>query len=149
MSKTPQLGCSDLAVDFQGCQNWLNSVEFQEGELFLAKLFGMQFRYSDDSCEVSMNVRDYMLNGKGALHGGLIAFMMDSSMGHLLKSLSHHSATINLEIQYMRPVVSGEIFATSKVLKKGKNVSFLSSDLRDQKGNHIAVASATFMSHVN
>ena len=57
----------------------------QFGHFFLAKLFGLEISYPDDErCVVELEVKDFMFNPQGTLHGGVIAFMLDISMGHLL-----------------------------------------------------------------
>ena len=47
-------------------------------KFFLARLFGCEFEYSDDACKVSFEVKDFMLNPQGGLHGGVAAFVLDT-----------------------------------------------------------------------
>lgn len=115
------------------------------GVFFLAQLLKLGVSYTDDACVVSFPVQDFLFNPQGSLHGGVIATVMDISMGHLL----HHSygsggATIEMKIQYMRPLQSGTAICTGRFLKRGKSMAFLESRLEDAAGKLIAVATSTW-----
>lgn len=55
-------------------------------KFFLSSLIGLEFSYTQDSCTIEFEVADFMFNPQGSLHGGIIATVMDISMGHLI----HH-----------------------------------------------------------
>jgi uncharacterized protein (TIGR00369 family) len=52
---------------------------------FLARFLGLEISYGDEVCVVEIEVRDFMFNPQGSLHGGVIAFALDVAMGHLIK----------------------------------------------------------------
>jgi acyl-coenzyme A thioesterase PaaI-like protein len=56
------------------------------GSFFLSRFFGMAVSYEADACIVSLDVKPYMFNPQGSLHGGVLATALDISMGHLLKN---------------------------------------------------------------
>ena len=59
---------------------------------FLAKLFGARISYAAESCIVDIPVNDFMFNPQGSLHGGVIAFALDVSMGHLIHHVTKRAA---------------------------------------------------------
>ena len=74
--------------------NALNTYQQDFGKFFLTRLFGMEFEYLEDSCRVSFELQDFMFNPQGGLHGGVIAFVLDISMGHLLYQKSGPGTTV-------------------------------------------------------
>ena len=114
------------------------------GQFFLAKLLGFAITYPDDSCQVEFPVQDFMYNPQGSLHGGVIALAMDVSMGHLLNRLQGPGATLEMKVQFLRPLRGGRAVATGSVLRRGGSIAFLESRLTDQDGALAAVATATW-----
>lgn len=115
------------------------------GQFFLAKLLGFEIRYpNDDACQVEFPVLDFMYNPQGSLHGGIIALAMDVSMGHLLNHLQGPGATLEMKVQFLRPVRGGRAVATGRVLRRGNTVAFLESRLTDQDGELAAMATSTW-----
>jgi acyl-coenzyme A thioesterase PaaI-like protein len=55
------------------------------GSFFLSRLFGRTVSYEADARIVSLDVKPFMYNPQGSLHGGVLATALDISMGHLLK----------------------------------------------------------------
>ena len=115
------------------------------GKFFLARLFGTDFEYTDDTCRISFDVQEFMSNPRGALHGGVIAFVLDISMGHLLQRKVGGGATVEMKIQYLKAVSSGRVTATGRFLRQGRTLSYLHSELVDEKGELIAYATGTWM----
>ena len=116
------------------------------GKFFLARLFGCEFEYTDDACKVSFDLKDFMLNPQGGLHGGVIAFVLDISMGHLLWKQSGAGTTLEMKVQYARAARSGRLTATGRFLRQGRSISYLRSELTDASGELIAFATSTWMS---
>lgn len=114
------------------------------GQFFLAKLLGFAITYPDDTCRVEFPVRDFMYNPQGSLHGGIIALAMDVSMGHLLNRLQGPGATLEMKVQYLRPLRGGAAVATGRVLRHGREIAFLESRLTDADGKLAAVATSTW-----
>lgn len=85
---------------------------------FLARLYGLEFSYVDAACIIRFPVHDFMFNPQGSLHGGVIAFVLDVSMGHLLRhTLGVPGTTIEMKTQYFAPVrgrrpVARRVFCT-------------------------------------
>ena len=121
-------------------------------KFFLAKFIGLNFEYLPVNAgnfekkvlKITFDVNEMLMNPQGALHGGVMAAVMDISMGHLLNKVVGKGATIEMKIQYLRPVREGRITCEGRFIKKGRTLSFMESHLSDQAGNLAAVATATW-----
>jgi len=112
---------------------------------FLAKFFGAEVSYGDETCIVELPVHDFLFNPQGSLHGGVIAFALDVSMGHLIRRTTGRAAvTLEMKTQYIRPAVSGRVRCEARFLKRGRTVSFLESRMTDADGKVVAAATATW-----
>ena len=78
----------DEAAARSAFESALKTYDQDFGTFFLTRLFGMEFEYLEDSCRISFELKDFMFNPQGALHGGVTAFVLDISMGHLLYKTS-------------------------------------------------------------
>jgi len=115
------------------------------GAFFLAQLFGLEISYTQEMCIVEIDVRDFMFNPQGSLHGGIIAFALDISMGHLI----HHATgapglTLEMKTQYLRPVRVGRVRCEGRFAKRGRRISFMEARLTDADGRLAAIATATW-----
>jgi uncharacterized protein (TIGR00369 family) len=136
----------DEAVARQAFEAALKNYEQDFGKFFLARLFGCEFRYTDDACEVSFELKDFMLNPQGGLHGGVTAFVLDISMGHLLWHASGPGTTVEMKVQYAKAARAGHLTATARFIRRGRGISFLRSELMDDKGELVAFATSTWKS---
>ena len=121
-------------------------------KFFLAKFIGLNFEYlpenvnkSDISVlKITFEVNEMLMNPQGTLHGGVMATVMDISMRHLLHETVGKGATIEMKIQYLRPVSEGRVTCEGRFIKKGRRLSFMESRLSDQVGKLAAFATATW-----
>lgn len=123
----------------------LNNSEAEYENYFLSNFFDFNYTYIDETCIIEFEVEEYMYNSNKMLHGGVAAFALDASMGHLCKNIVGKSATIEMKVQYLRAVNGGTMVCKASFLKKGKNISYLESKLEDEQGKLIAMATATFI----
>lgn len=122
----------------------LNTTEPAFEKFFLSRLLDLRFAYTDETCTVSFEIQDFMFNPQGSLHGGLIATVMDISMGHLIKHRIGPGATLEMKVQYLKPLRTGTATAIGRFLQPGKSTHFMRSDLSDADGTLCAFASATW-----
>ena len=119
---------------------------------FLARLLDLGFEYFPEDaadgeknlCRISFPAEDFLFNPQGSLHGGTIATVMDISMGHLINKVAGPGATIEMKIQYIRPVLAGIVTVEGSFVKRGRNLSFMESKLLDSDSNLCALATATW-----
>jgi uncharacterized protein (TIGR00369 family) len=116
------------------------------GEFFLIRFYGMEVEYTDEECRISFEVKDYMHNPQGGLHGGVIAFVLDISMGHLLYRRSGPGATLEMKVQYLTVARSGRVTCTARFLRHGRSISALRAELVDANGEMVAYGTSTWKS---
>ena len=76
--------------------------------------------------------RDKHANPMGTLHGGILCDVADAAMGIACASLLERGesfTTIELKINFLRPVVEGLIEARGRVIHRGRSVHFAECDL--------------------
>jgi len=119
---------------------------------FLARFMNLSFEYlpleaSDgdkEVCQVSFPMSDMLKNPQGSLHGGAMATAMDISMGHLVNKVAGPGATIEIKVQYMRPVFEGIVTCEARFTRRGRSLAFMESRLCDANGKLAALATATW-----
>jgi acyl-CoA thioesterase len=112
---------------------------------FLAKLLGAEIGFADDACVVSVQVRDFLKNPQGTLHGGIIATIFDISMGHLLNhALGGAGVTLEMKVQYLRAVRTGSVTCEARFNKKGRTINYLEAKMFDSEKKPVAVATSTW-----
>ncbi|MEM1077020.1 MAG: PaaI family thioesterase [Pseudomonadota bacterium] len=119
---------------------------------FLARFLDLDFAYLPEaagpaektSCEICFPVSDRIMNPQGVVHGGMIATVMDISMGHLVAKVAGPGATIEMKVQYMRPLTEGPARCVGSFTKRGRSLSFMESQVFDPQERLVAQASATW-----
>jgi uncharacterized protein (TIGR00369 family) len=92
--------------------------------------------------------RPDFIQGGGMIAGGIIATLADEAMAHAaLANLNpgETTATIEMNIRYLKGCASGEIAAAATLAKKGRRVITLQADISDNSGQTIAQAGASFL----
>jgi uncharacterized protein (TIGR00369 family) len=123
----------------------LTRRESDDAASFLYRLIGVEYSISDGICVAQAPVRGLFRNLHGAMHGGILATILDMAMGRLL--LQHYGtggATLELKVQYMKPVSSGTIRCEARFLKAGRSIAFMEGKIVDDRGDLVASATATW-----
>lgn len=123
----------------------IDSHSQELGEFFFAKLLGFTVDYEGDTCVVAFDACEYLHNPRGALHGGVLATALDIAMAHLVQRLSGAAATVELSVQYHRPVSLGRVRCVAEVTHRGSRVWFLRASARAECGKLLASATSTCM----
>ena len=87
-------------------------------------------------------------HGGGVVQGGVITQIADAAMGMSLATLQEDgmwNTTIELNINFLRPVVSGRMRAVGRVVEMRQTLLFSEADVLDEKGRLVARASSTCM----
>jgi len=119
---------------------------------FLARFLDLSFTYLPEdaadadktTCRVSFPVTDMVRNPQGSLHGGVMCSAMDISMGHLVAKVAGPGATIEMKVQFIRPVTEGTVTVEGSFTKRGRSLSFMESKLYASDGKLAAHATATW-----
>ena len=87
-------------------------------------------------------------HGGGVVQGGVITQIADAAMGMSLATLQEDgvwNTTIELKINFLRPVVEGRLRAVGRVVEMKQTLLFSEADVLDEKGRLVARASSTCM----
>ncbi len=130
----------------------LDSYEQVFEKFFLAKFMGLNFEYmpleaadaDKEFSRVTFDVNETLMNPQGTLHGGVMAAVMDISMGHLLGKVAGMGITIEMKTQFMRAALKGTAIVEGRFIKKGRTISFMESRLWGSDGKLAAVTTATW-----
>lgn len=101
-----------------------------------------------DGVTIEIPMRDDLRNLAGVMHGGVGATIADAAVGI---AITHHfrglrpSTTVELKINYFRPIAEGKLIARSKLLRIGNHLIVGNVELRDNKKNLAGFAIATYM----
>lgn len=102
--------------------------------------------FSPGAACVSVDVHPGLHNFQGTLHGGVYCDLSDMAMGiAFFCSLEDSEAmtTLELKINYLRPVSEGRVTAEAKVINKGRTTGLIECDVRDAQGRLLARSSST------
>lgn len=100
------------------------------------------------SVTLAVTVKPWMLNPKATLHGGMMAAMLDTAMGLLVRYYGEtlEVSTISLSVNYLRPAHNGDhLLVTARADKRGRRVIFTGGEIALPDGKKIATATASFM----
>ena len=84
----------------------------------------------------------------GTVHGGVLCDLADAAMGMPYASALDEGesfTTLELKINFLKPVWSGKLTATGQVVKNGRTVGLVDCDVHDEKQSLVARASSTCM----
>lgn len=114
-----------------------------------AELLGWELLAIDPEAgtvEVAFTATEQFLNPMGMVQGGLLAAMLDDTMGPALAATlgpGEWASTVDLHVQYLRSAKPGRFVGRGRVVRQGRTVGFLAGDLLDQSGATVATSTAT------
>src|SRR3954454_6318816 len=107
---------------------------------------GMTVQDADDgAATLGFEVRDEHLNPAGTLHGGIVATLVDTAMGQVVRTTTgadEVAATSQLTVTYLRLGKPGALVGTGRVLPRGQHLTVCDADV-EQDGEAVAHAVAT------
>ena len=148
----------DQAQIFQQLTDfWNNSMLFNQ-------LLGLEItQFDSEQSEVRFEWQDKLIGNplQKILHGGVTATALDLvggvvaaasiieqlddvTMENVQKSLAKLS-TIDMRTDYLRPGRGEHFIATAKIIRGGKKVAVTRMELHNEKGEHIAFGTGTYM----
>lgn len=108
-------------------------MDFEKSAHPFADLLGFKVTRSaegESSCSLEHHIK--LNNSNQVVHGGVIYSLADTGMGAALFSMlekGERCATIEIKVTYLRPSGPYDLACESRVLKKGKRVAMLESDI--------------------
>jgi uncharacterized protein (TIGR00369 family) len=115
----------------------------------VARLIGFQLtsvRHGESVIELEAG--DTHANPMGTLHGGILCDIADAAMGIAFASTLEDDesfTTLELKINFLRPVWKEKLRATGKMVKRGKSVGMVECDVTNSEGALVARSSSTCM----
>ena len=105
-------------------------------------------RLHKDGVSIECVMRPELLNGSGVLHGGVTATLADVAVG---MALARHlgrvraATTVEMKINYLRPVSHGRVTARSHLVKVGARLCCGRVEIFDGEKRSVAAALVTYM----
>jgi uncharacterized protein (TIGR00369 family) len=87
-------------------------------------------------------------NPMGTLHGGIYCDLADAAMGYAYAATLGEGetfTTIELKINFLRPVRKATLTTEARVVKAGSNLGYVECDVKDGDGRLVARAASTCM----
>jgi uncharacterized protein (TIGR00369 family) len=87
-------------------------------------------------------------NPMGTVHGGVLCDIADAAMGMAYATGLDDGetfTTLELKINFLKPVWTGTLVATGRVVKAGRTVGLVECDVVDDKARLVARATSTCM----
>lgn len=97
---------------------------------------------------MELDADERLANPMGTLHGGVLCDIADAAMGMAYASELERGesfTTLELKINFLKPVWRAHLRAEGKVVKRGRTVGLVECDVLDEKGSLVARASSTCM----
>jgi uncharacterized protein (TIGR00369 family) len=115
----------------------------------ICQLLGMEIlgvETGKASVQLIVTVNHY--NPVGTMHGGIYCDLADMAMGLAFMTTLEKGqslATVELKMNYFRPVTGGTVRADASVLHRGKTTGYIECDVRDEQGRLVARSASTCM----
>jgi uncharacterized protein (TIGR00369 family) len=115
----------------------------------IGKLLGLKLLQAENGMAVVEFVADERYaNPAGTLHGGVLCDIADAAMGfayYTTLAADESLTTLELKINFLRPVWKATLRAKARVVRAGRFVGFVECDVLDEQQRLVARASSTCM----
>src|SRR5438309_3403735 len=115
----------------------------------VARLIGFEAKQiADGRASVTLAAGPQHANPMGTLHGGILCDIADAAMGMAFASTlapGETFTTVELKINFFRPVWKANLKAEGKVVRRGKTIGYTECEITDEGGHLVAKASSTCM----
>lgn len=114
---------------------------------FLSMLGMEAVRLDAGHSEIAIEMREELGNHFKALHGGVIATLLDVAMATAGRSLHPVGGvvTVSMTTNFLSSPKEGRIVARGKVQKAGRSLVYCEGEVVDARGTTVATGIGTFM----
>ena len=129
-------------------------LEFARGFPFF-QLVGFEVSdFGPKWAKCQVKARDELENPNGAIHGGVIATLIDATITQsllmtdeyqLVRDTQGSLSTIDLHVKYLRPALHGRLICDANVVHLGKRVIHAHAVVRNEEAKEIALGDASLM----
>src|SRR5438128_6562701 len=113
----------------------------------VARLIGFKAKeIADGRATVTLAAGPQHANPMGTLHGGILCDIADAAMGMAFASTlapEESFTTVELKINFFRPVWKANLRAEGKVVRRGRNLGYVECEVTDERGQLVAKAAST------
>lgn len=113
----------------------------------VARLIGFQLTaIRAGESVVEFEATEAHANPMGTLHGGVLCDIADAAMGLAYAAALEEDesfTTLELKINFLKPVWKGRLRAVGRVVKMGRTVGLVECDVTDDQGVLVARATST------
>ena len=131
-----------------GFENQLSGTS-ESNDVPVARLIGFEATdVSDGRATVILSTGPQHANPMGTLHGGILCDIADAAMGIAFAttlSPDESFTTVELKINFFRPVWKAELKAVATLLLRGRSIGYVECDVTDEQNRLIAKSSSTCM----
>jgi uncharacterized protein (TIGR00369 family) len=115
----------------------------------IGRLLGLTLiRTGAGRATVEFGATERYANPMGTLHGGVLCDVADAAMGAAYSSTlsgGESFTTLELKINFFRPVWNANLRADARIVRRGKTVGMVECDIVDGQERLVARASSTCM----
>jgi len=120
---------------------------FERSEIM--KLFRAEANtISEGHFEIMVSKQPFMMRPAGMFNGSTIAALVDVSSGYAAASASYSDSyftTVELKINYLNPAMGERLIAKAQVIKNGKRLSVVRSDVFAVQDNEEALVATSLV----
>ncbi|MGB0035290.1 MAG: PaaI family thioesterase [Candidatus Acidiferrales bacterium] len=113
----------------------------------IAQLVGFQLiSVEPGEAVIELTAENKHTNPMGTLHGGILCDVADAAMGMAYASTlddDESFTTLELKINFLKPVCNEKLRAVGKVVKRGRTVGMVECDVTNSEGVLVARSSST------
>jgi uncharacterized protein (TIGR00369 family) len=118
-------------------------------EMPVGRLIGFEATEARDGrAVVTLAAGPQHANPMGTLHGGVLCDIADAAMGIAFATTlapDESFTTIELKINFFRPVWKAVLTAEGKVVRRGSRVGYIECEITDESNRLVAKAASTCM----
>jgi uncharacterized protein (TIGR00369 family) len=118
-------------------------------DVAVGRLIGFEAKdIADGRATVVLAAGPQHANPMGTLHGGILCDIADAAMGMAFASTltpEESFTTVELKINFFRPVWQGELKAEGTVVQRGHTIGYVECNITDEENRLVARAASTCM----
>jgi uncharacterized protein (TIGR00369 family) len=115
----------------------------------VARLIGLEMTEVEPGRVVfELEVEERHTSPLGTVHGGILCDLADAAMGCAHASLLEDGesfTTLELKMNFVKPVWAGRLVAEAKVVKAGRTIGLVDCRVTDESGSLVAYGTSTCM----
>jgi uncharacterized protein (TIGR00369 family) len=124
-------------------------AQIERKDVPVARLIGFEVEeIMDGRAVVTLAAGQQHANPMGTLHGGILCDIADAAMGMAFASTlasGESFTTIELKINFFRPVWEARLRAVGKVVRRGSTIGYIECEIMEEGGRLVAKAASTCM----